>query len=56
MSDQQPALRIDAAQQPEAYVVRVQGELDLAGRRDLDLALEEAEGPAPAASSSTSRS
>lgn len=43
MSDQEPALRIDAAREPDAYVVRVQGELDLAGCPDLDLALREAE-------------
>lgn len=43
MSDQQPVLRIDAAQQADAYLIRVQGELDLAGCPDLDRALGEAE-------------
>jgi anti-sigma B factor antagonist len=38
-----PALRIRGEHQPEAYVISVEGELDLSGRPDLDLALQEAE-------------
>ena len=37
------ALRIEAAQQPDAYVIGIEGELDLTGCADLDLALAEAE-------------
>ena len=37
------ALRIEAAQQPDAYVIGIEGELDLAGCPELDLALAEAE-------------
>lgn len=43
MPDQQPTLRISAAHQPDAYVIRIQGELDLGGCTDLDLALQQAE-------------
>ena len=43
MPDQEPTLRISAAHQPDAYVIRVQGELDLGGCTDLDLALKRAE-------------
>ena len=39
-----PCLWIDAEQQPGAYVIRIAGELDLAGCPHLDLALAEAEG------------
>lgn len=40
--DAQP-LKIEAAHQPDAYVIRVKGELDLGGCPGLDLALKTAE-------------
>jgi anti-anti-sigma factor len=43
MSTLDPFLRIDAAQQADAYVIRIEGELDLAGCPELDSALADAE-------------
>jgi anti-anti-sigma factor len=43
MSPLEPVLRIDAAPQPGAYVIRLEGELDLAGCPDLESALADAE-------------
>ena len=43
MFDQPPALRIEAAQEADAYVIGIEGELDVAGCADLDLALAAAE-------------
>lgn len=43
MSDPQPSFRIDAAHQTDAYVICIEGELDLGRCPDLELALEEAE-------------
>jgi anti-anti-sigma factor len=38
-----PLLRIEAVDEPDAYVIRVDGELDLSGSSDLESALAEAE-------------
>ena len=38
-----PVLAIEAADEPDAYVIRIEGELDLAGRPDLESALADAE-------------
>ena len=43
MSLAQPLLTIEAAHEPDAYVIRVEGELDLAGTSDLESALADAE-------------
>lgn len=43
MFDQHAALTIEAAQQPDAYVIHIEGELDLSGCPELDLALAAAE-------------
>ena len=43
MSPLQPVLRIDAAHQPDAYVIRMEGELDLSGSPELESALAGAE-------------
>lgn len=43
MSPPQRVLRIDAEHQPDAYVIRIEGELDQTGCPDLDRALGEAE-------------
>ena len=43
LSHPYPCLEITAAQRPDAYVIRLDGELDLAGCPGLELALEEAE-------------
>lgn len=43
MPHQLPPFRLSAAHQPDAYVIRVQGELDLGGCPELDLALKSAE-------------
>ncbi len=43
MPDQQPPLRIRAAHQSDAYVICIEGELDLGGCPELDRALEQAE-------------
>ena len=43
MSPLEPVLRIDAAPQRDAYVIRPEGELDLAGCPDLESALADAE-------------
>lgn len=43
MADPHPSLEIATAQAPDAYVIRVEGELDLAGCPDLELALDDAE-------------
>ena len=43
MSPTHPLLSIDAAHQPDAYVIRVEGELDLPGCFDLESVLADAE-------------
>ncbi len=43
MADPHPSLEIATAQGPDAYVIRLDGELDLAGCPDLELALDDAE-------------
>ncbi|MCD6015663.1 MAG: anti-sigma-factor antagonist [Solirubrobacterales bacterium] len=43
MSRLEPVLRIDAAPQPDGYVIRLEGELDLAGCPDLESVLADAE-------------
>ena len=43
MSPAPPLLAIDAENQPDAYVIRITGELDLAGCPGLESALQEAE-------------
>jgi anti-sigma B factor antagonist len=43
MSPEHPALTIVAADEPDAYVIRVEGELDMAGTSDLESALANAE-------------
>ena len=43
MSSAHPLLTIEAADEPDAYVIRVEGELDLPGCSDLESALAEAE-------------
>jgi anti-anti-sigma factor len=43
MSSAHPLLTIDAADGPDAHVIRVEGELDQPGCSDLELALAEAE-------------
>ncbi len=43
MSLAHPVLRIEAAHEPGAYVIRVEGELDLPGCSDLESAMAEAE-------------
>ena len=43
MSSPHPSLTIEAADEPDAYVIRVEGELDLAGTSDLESALADAE-------------
>jgi anti-anti-sigma factor len=42
-ADTWPALEIDASHEQDAYVVRLQGELDMAGAPALELALDVAE-------------
>ena len=55
MSPPHPFLTIHAEQQRDAYFIALEGELDLSGCGDLDLALSEAEGTEPVESSSTWR-
>ena len=55
MSPAHPLLAIEAESQPDAYVIRITGELDLAGCPGLESALQEAEQPTRTGSSSTSR-
>ena len=43
MSPTAPLLAIEAESQPDAYVIRITGELDLAGCPGLESALQEAE-------------
>ncbi len=43
MPDQQPPLRIRAAHQSDAYVINIEGELDLGACPEFDRALEKAE-------------
>jgi anti-anti-sigma factor len=43
MSLPPPSFTIEAADGPDAYVIRVEGELDLAGTSDLESALADAE-------------
>ena len=43
MCSAHPVLTIAAADEPDAYVIRVEGELDLAGASDLESALADAE-------------
>jgi anti-anti-sigma factor len=43
MSPQQPFLKIDAATESDAYVIRVEGELDAAGCPELEAALADAD-------------
>lgn len=43
MPDQYPTLAIDAARDFDHYVVRIRGELDMAGCPALELALQQAE-------------
>ena len=43
MSPAPPLLAIEAESQPDAYVIRITGELDLAGCPGLESALQEAE-------------
>jgi anti-anti-sigma factor len=43
MSSAHPLLTIEAADEPDAYVIRVKGELDRPGCSDLESALAEAE-------------
>ena len=43
MPDLHPALRIDVVAGPDAFLICLHGELDIAGSRPLDLALTEAE-------------
>ena len=43
MSPAHPLLTIEAESQPDAYVIRITGELDLGGCPDLESALREAE-------------
>ena len=43
MSPAHPRLAIEAESQPDAYVIRITGELDLAGCPELESALQEAE-------------
>lgn len=43
MSSAHPLLTIEAADEPDAYVIRVEGELDLPGCSDLESALAHAE-------------
>ena len=43
MSELQPALRIDAADQPDAHVIRIEGSLDANGCPGLESALADAE-------------
>ena len=38
-----PVLTIEAADEPDAYLIRLEGELDLAGRPDFESALAQAE-------------
>ena len=43
MSPTAPLLAIEAESQPDAYIIRISGELDLAGCPDVESALQEAE-------------
>ena len=43
MSPVHPLLALDASDRPDAYVIRVEGELDLSGCPDLESALAKAE-------------
>ena len=43
MSSAHPSLTIEAADEPDAYVIRIGGELDLSGTAELESALADAE-------------